>query len=102
MWTEKIEGVEYEGKQYRLRASQPMPTYRRGAFVLHTFMAEVNTIDVVVCTNDLPKSSDFRGQGGDLISANFSRLNVQGGDYFQGKRVHKPEYVDEDAYGFNF
>jgi hypothetical protein len=67
-----------------------------GGFVLHTFMAEKSQVDVSFCTSSLPSSLDFRGQGGNLISASFSRLkNEGGGELFQGKRVHQPEYVDE-------
>jgi hypothetical protein len=70
-----------------------------GDFVLHTFMAEKTKIDMELCTSSLPSSSDFRGQGGDLISASFSRLkNEGGGELFQGKRVYPPEYVEEGAY----
>lgn len=86
----------YSGKQYRLRAGSPMPTQHTGRFVLHTFMAEVSDIDVIACTSSLPGSEEFRGQGGDIMSANFSRLNVKGGEVFNGKIVYSPDYVDED------
>jgi hypothetical protein len=86
----------YQGKIYRLRAGQPMPVVGGGNFVLHTFMAEVNDIDVIACTESLPASSEFRGQGGKLISASFSRLGVKGGSVFSGRKVYSPTYVDED------
>ena len=89
--------VTFRGQQYRLRAGTPMPV--RGAtgdFVLHTFMAEVSDIDIIACTESLPASSEFRGQGGNLMSASFSRLNVKGGNVFSGKKVYAPTYVDED------
>ncbi len=73
-----------------------MPTQSTGRFVYHTFMAEVNDIDVISCTSDLPGSEQFRGQGGNIMSANFSRLNAKGGELFNGKIVYAPEYVDED------
>jgi len=87
--------VVYRGRQYRLRAGTPMPI-SGGGFVLHTFMAEVNDIDLFACTSTLPGSEQFRGQGGNMMSASFTRLNVKGGDVFSGKIVYSPEYVDED------
>lgn len=88
--------VIYRGRIYRLRAGTPMPTQQVSRFVLHTFMAEVSDIDVIACTTSLPGSEEFRGQGGNLMSASFSRLNVKGGEIFNGKKVYAPEYVDED------
>ncbi len=90
--------IVYRGSQYRLRAGTPMPV-GGGGFVLHTFMAEVNDVDVYACTSSLPGSEQFRGQGGNLISATFSRLNVKGGGLFSGKVVYAPRYVDEDDLG---
>lgn len=87
----------YTGRVYRLRAGSPMPTSTPGRFVLHTFMAEVSDIDIISCTENLPGSEQFRGQGGNLMSANFSRVNAKGGDVFSGKIVYEPEYVDEDS-----
>ena len=95
--------------QYRLRASGPMPiagssvggaTSNGSDFILQTFGAESNQVDVEDCVTTLPTSSDFRGQGlgGDLISANYSRIGDRTGDYFQGRKVHKPVYVDEGSY----
>jgi hypothetical protein len=86
----------YTGKSYRLRAGSPMPISNSGDFVLHTFMAEETTVESFVCTQSLPKSSDFRGQGGNLISASFSRLATKDGNTFSGKKVYTPDYVDED------
>jgi hypothetical protein len=88
--------VIYRGQVYRLRAGTPMPVYNSGFFVLHTFMAEVSEVDMIACTESLPASSEFRGQGGNLMSASFTRLNVQGGAVFSGKKVYAPTYVDED------
>ena len=87
----------YRGQLYRLRAGTPMPISGGGNFVLHTFMAEVSDVDMIACTESLPASSEFRGQGGNLMSANFSRLNIKGGSVFSGKQVYAPTYVDEDA-----
>lgn len=92
-----MQEVIYRGQVYRLRAGSPMPTAQYGRFVLHTFMAEVNDIDIVACTESLPGSEEFRGQGGNLMSANFSRLNVKGGTIFSGKKIYSPTYVDEDS-----
>ena len=86
----------YRGQTYRLRAGSPMPTGNAGTFVLHTFMAEVSDVDIYACTENLPASSQFRGQGGNMVSASFSRLNVKGGRVFSGKIVYSPSYVDED------
>jgi hypothetical protein len=87
----------YSSKVYRLRAGNPMPTQEGGRFVLHTFMAEVNDIDIIACTESLPGSEQFRGQGGDYMSANFSRLATKGGGVFSGRIVRNPDYVDEDS-----
>lgn len=85
----------YLGRTYRLRAGAPMPVGGGGNFVLHTFMAEVSNIEILNCTTNLPRSSDFRGQGGDMVSANFTRMNVRGGRYFNGKIVYNPSFIDE-------
>lgn len=92
------EGNVYIGYQYRLRASTPMPV-EGGDFKFHTFGAERNKINIYECTQTLPKSSEFRGQGleGGLISAQFSRLGDRTGTHFQGRTVEAPEYLDEDA-----
>ena len=87
-----------QGEIYRLRAGSPMPTSRSGDFVLHTFMAEKNRVVFETCVSQLPGSEDFRGQGADpgLISANYTRMNIKGGEVFSGKKVYSPDYVDED------
>ena len=92
----------YRGQQYKLRASAPMPV-AQGYFVLHTFGAEINDIDIYTCTQSLPASSDFRGQGlgGSLVAANFSRLGDRDG-HFQGRKIYTPDYIQEDELGFNF
>lgn len=90
--------ADYSTHTYRLRCGMPM-SIAGGGFVLHTFMAEKSQLDVFFCTSSLPSSSDFRGQGGNLVSASFSRLkNEGGGELFQGKQVHQPEYVDEGTF----
>ncbi len=91
----------FTGEVYRLRASSPMPV-SKGRLMLHTFGAEVNDIIIYECTQSLPGSSDFRGQGGGgtLVSASFSRLGDKDG-HFSGKEVFTPRYIDESGYGFN-
>ena len=85
----------YDITTYRLRAGNPMPISSQGDFVLHTFGAEERRTRVYPCTDRLPKSEDFRGQGGDLLSASFSRLNIQGGTVFQGKTITIPGYPEK-------
>lgn len=87
--------VTYKGEQFTLRAGSPMPC-SDGTQVLHTFMAEKNKIVIYAYTTSIVGSNSFRGQGGTLISANYSRLPDIGGDIFQGKTVETPSYVDED------
>ncbi len=97
------EEVHYIGVQYKLRAGAPMGISGAiGTFVLHTFMAEENKIDSFLCTESLPASSEFRGQGGDLMQASFSRLQDIGGNTFSGRVVYSPTYIDENGLGFNF
>jgi len=93
----------YIGLQYRLRASAPMPT-TAGTFRLHTFGAEINEISIYECTTTLPASSEFRGQGlaGGLTSASFSRIGDRTGQYYQGREVGPPQYIDEDGLTFNY
>ena len=83
----------YTSTQYRLRAGTPMAV--AGGFVLHTFMAETYTDTIYTCTNSLPSSSNFKGQGGDLYSANFSHIAIKGGGVFTGKETTGPFYVEE-------
>ena len=84
----------FTSEQYKLRAGTPMPVVG-GQFKLHTFMGELSKVDNVMCTDSLPGSGDFRGQGGDLMSASFSRLAVEDGKMFSGKKVYSPTYVEE-------
>ena len=84
----------FESEQYKLRAGTPMPVVG-GNFKLHTFMGELTKVENFMCTEDLPDSNDFRGQGGELMSASFSRLAIENGNIFSGKKVYSPEYVDE-------
>lgn len=96
----------YISTQYRLRASTPMPVRTDSQdFVWHTFMAEVNDIEIYDCyTDKLPGSDEFRGQGGKnaYMSAQFTRLGATGGDVFQGRIVHSPTYTNESDLGFNY
>ncbi len=90
------DGTRFDGEQYRLRAGAPMPI-RSGGFVLHTFKAELSDVESYLCTESLPGSDQFRGQTGDYISASFSRLNIKGGNTFQGKIIRNLRYVDEGS-----
>jgi len=92
----------FTGQIYRLRASSPMPV-SGGRLLLHTFGGEVNDVEIYECTQTLPPSSDFRGQGlgGTLVSANFSRIGDKTG-HFQGRKMFVPSYIEEDELGFNF
>lgn len=92
--------TDYTTYTYRLRCGMPM-SIAGGDFVLHTFMAERSKVEIGICISSLPSSDDFRGQGGELISASYSRLkNEGGGRLFQGKKVYQPDYVDEGSYSF--
>lgn len=88
---------KYTGYQYKLRTSAPMSVGDPGGgtFVVHTFMAEKNLVEVYTYTTNLPNSEEFRGQQGEYISAQFSRLPDRSGDVFSGKIVYTPEYIDE-------
>ena len=88
----------YESQQYRLRAGTPMPVEGEDNFMYHTFMAEIYEIENYAATRTLPSSGDFRGQGGALYSASFSRLQDNTGAIFSGKKVFNPTIVDEDSY----
>lgn len=89
----------YGGLHYRLRASSPIPTAESRSFVLHTFMAEVHETEIDTCTSSLPSSTNFKGQGGRLVSASYSRLPLKGGDFFRGQESSSTMYVEEDGYG---
>lgn len=90
------DGTVFAGQRYRLRAGAPMPI-RGGGFVLHTFKAELSDVDAYLCTEALPGSEQFRGQGGSYISASFSRLNIKGGNTFQGKIIKNLRYIEEGS-----
>ncbi len=90
--------IYVEGVRYRLRAGAPInkdPSPVSDTFVIHTFMAECSKIEMFQYTNHIDSSSDFRAQGGELISAQYKRLEVAGGGAFSGQRVYSPDYIDE-------
>lgn len=87
----------YTGYQFKIRAGTAMPVEGYGNFKWHTFMAEKSLIESYLCTSDLPASSDFRGQGGELFSASFKRIADVSGELYSGKKVYNPEIVDEDS-----
>ena len=89
----------YEGQQYKLRAGPIMDIGNQGAgnFVIHTFMAEVTRVQSYTYTTLLPASTDFRGQGGSLVSASFSRIEDASGEVFSGQKIYNSEYIEEDT-----
>jgi hypothetical protein len=86
--------ITVTGKRYRLLAGSPMPI-GNAKFILQTFMGEEAKVVNYLYTNTLPDSSDFRGQGGDLYSASFNRLQDTGGDAYTGKVNYNPTFVEE-------
>jgi len=68
-----------------------------GHFIMHTFMAEETEITNYIYTTELLESTEFRGQGGNLTSATFNRINDVSGSLFTGSATHNPKYVDEDV-----
>lgn len=82
------------GKTYTLRAGSPMPI-GGSRFILQTFMGEESDVVNYLYTNTLPDSSEFRGQGGDLVSGSFNRLQDKGGDAYSGRINYNPEFVNE-------
>jgi hypothetical protein len=86
--------VVVTGKVYKLRAGAPMPV-GGSSFVLQTFMGEESTVINYLYTNSLPGSEDFRGQGGNYISASFSRSLDVSGNVFVGSKTKTPVYVEE-------
>jgi hypothetical protein len=86
--------IKIDSTLYKLRAGSPMPI-GTGTFVTHTFMAELSVVDIYLYTNSLPSSGAFRGRGGDLVSANYTKLVDKNQESFSGKKVHSPSYVSE-------
>jgi len=87
----------YTGTTYRLRAGSPIYD-ESGRAYLHTFGGEKNTILIYECTtpNRLPSSDDFMGQGGNLMSASFSKIGDRN-HHYQGRIVYQPVFVEENA-----
>ncbi len=88
------------GKDYRLRAGSPMPTAVKGEFVIHSFKALMSDVIVDNCIDTLPSSIDFQGQGGDFLSASYTRLPLSE-ERYKGKINNSGEYVEETFGGFN-
>lgn len=86
-----------QGLQYKLRAGGPSSRGNQGAgdFYVHTFMAEQIPVDIYLCTDTLPASTDFRGQGGDYVGGQFSRLGDRSGQLFGGSVTYESEYIEE-------
>lgn len=89
--------ITIEGRTYKLRAGAPMPI-GDGEFILHTFMAEENEITTYLYTEDLPSSTDMRGQNGELTSASFNKLESKDTDAFSGRKVKPavPPFIEEE------
>lgn len=85
----------YDGYHYRLRAGSPMPTADRGSFVLHSFMAEGQDQSTNTCATKLLTSSDFRGQGGSFISANYTRIVASGEAVYRASESIGIKYIEE-------
>jgi len=85
------------GEQYRLRAGSPMPTSQRGEFVLHSFMAARNTVNIQSCIETIKKSGDFQGQGGTFTSASYSRIPISE-ERYKGKESTSERFVSEGSY----
>lgn len=98
--------VYTDNTQYTLRASGPMPIYGEGGnipsdYVIHSFGADISEFDIYECTENLLSSTEFRGQGGNLLSANFSNVGDREGKVFQGRAVYYPEFHSETYENFN-
>jgi len=91
--------VYITGIRYRLRTGAPLakdPSPVSDDFIIHTFMAECSRMEMFQYTDHLDASEDFRAQGGDLISANYKRLEINTGKGFSGSRVYNPDFIDEE------
>jgi hypothetical protein len=87
--------VKITSQTYKLRAGSPMAVGLH-KFVLQSFMAERTLVDNYLYTENLKGSEEFRGQGGQYMSANFTRLLDSGSDSFSGSVTHEPDFVDEN------
>lgn len=85
----------YSGKSYRLRAGSPMPKSDSGTFVIHSFMAEKQEQSITTCESTVLASSDFRGQGGEFSSANYTRIPVKGVSIYKASESNNSKYVEE-------
>jgi hypothetical protein len=85
--------------RYKLRAGSPMQDQKRN-FILQTFGAEKQQVDIHSATTTLLTSCDMWGQGGSYISASYQRLNYLTLDCqqaYSGQEEHIPEFIDEDS-----
>jgi hypothetical protein len=87
--------ASYEGYSYRLRAGSPMPTSNSGYFVLHSFMAEGQDLLTDTCAKTVLTSSEFRGQGGSFVSANYTRIVTSGEKIYRASEAQGPNYIEE-------
>lgn len=89
---------DFEGDEYRLRAGAPMPVGAGGGrFILQTFGVDHYKITIQPTTKEILSSSDFRGQGGSYVSANYTRLQDKSGEMFSGRLVKSPIFESESS-----
>ena len=95
-----MSGPRYTGYEYRLRAGSPI-VRAGGGGILQTFMAEKTEVTMisVLGGEDILTSSNFSANGGEYISAEYSRYNDKSGNKFSGREVKKPEYIQESEMG---
>ena len=88
--------VPYETDSYTLRSAGPIPV-STGNFIVQTFGVNKSVIKTYEATTSLLRSDDMAGQGGDYISASYSRLPylTEGGqEVFSGSEVVKPVFIN--------
>ena len=84
--------------RYRLRASSPMMNEDRD-FILQSFGAEKQQVDIHTATTSVLKSDNMWGQGGTYTGASYQRLNyltLNCQQVFSGQEEHIPDFIDED------
>jgi hypothetical protein len=95
-----MDGVHHEVYRYRLRSSGAVPI-NPAEFLVQTFGANRNQINVWPATSTITKTTDFVGASttGEYTSANFQRLpylTAGGIHVFSGQTVGRDIFIDED------
>lgn len=88
---------EFVGYEFKLRAAPPMPKQGGGSFITQTFGVDKYKIVIQPVTDIIVDSSEFRGQGGQYISASYTRLQDKSGIKFSGRLVYSPTFEDESV-----